>query len=370
MTEFNPQYKTLDHWRGVAVLGVMVFHGFGALRGAGQEPHPTLAWLKNLSDYGWFGVHLFFVISGYCIAANVYRLTASGRGPWDFIRDRLLRIYPVYWAACALAVAVGLAALPFNRGSLTNTLPLSFKALLANTLLLEPHVQVDPLLLVSWSLVYEIGFYLLVALGLALGLAGVNRWLLFGLAIALAIAGLLGVHSGPLYVLKYWPEFLCGSAVFLALWMRERHRLWGVFLALPLVFTLVALLGQNDPLYVVQITGAALFALFLWTLHPYDQSLAGRAELRWLANVGVISYSLYLVHVPLQGRVINFLSRFVSHDDFGYVFTQVAGWSVALAAAAIFYKVCEQPLNRWRRLRPAVRSRPVIVAQSTTTSVR
>jgi peptidoglycan/LPS O-acetylase OafA/YrhL len=75
------RYASLDHWRGVAALGVMVFHSFGAVRIAGQSVHPSIQWLKWLSDFGWFGVHLFFVISGYCIAANVCRM-AQHRLAW------------------------------------------------------------------------------------------------------------------------------------------------------------------------------------------------------------------------------------------------------------------------------------------------
>ncbi|NQT13101.1 MAG: acyltransferase, partial [Planctomycetes bacterium] len=291
MRSCDPRYVTLDHWRGVAALAVMVFHGFGAIRGAALEAHFTVAWLQKASGFGWFGVHLFFVISGYCIAANTCRLTASGHGARSFFKDRLLRVYPVYWAACILAVMVGLAALPFNRGSLAGTVPGSVRALLGNVFLLEPYLRVDPLLLVSWSLVFEVGFYLLVAIGIALRQLGASLWLLFGAAFILGVVGLAGVHPGPLYVLKFWPEFLCGCSVFLALWMRGRYRLWSVFVAVPPLFALLAFLGLEDQHRVVQMGGAALFAIVLWALHPFDRQLAEWRILRWLANVGVISYS-------------------------------------------------------------------------------
>ena len=96
---FDSRYKSLDHWRGAAALAVLLFHGFGSVRGTGLPVHSSIAWLKFISDCGGFGVDLFFVISGYCIAANVWLAAKEGSGPWSFLRDRLFCIFPVYWAA-------------------------------------------------------------------------------------------------------------------------------------------------------------------------------------------------------------------------------------------------------------------------------
>ena len=59
------RYLILDRWRGIATLAVVAFHSFGAARSTGQVVHPCIRWLKWLSGFGGFGVHLFFVISGY-----------------------------------------------------------------------------------------------------------------------------------------------------------------------------------------------------------------------------------------------------------------------------------------------------------------
>ena len=53
------RYGSLDLWRGVAALGVLGYHGFH-----GMTVHPIIQWLAWLCSFGWFGVHLFFVISG------------------------------------------------------------------------------------------------------------------------------------------------------------------------------------------------------------------------------------------------------------------------------------------------------------------
>jgi peptidoglycan/LPS O-acetylase OafA/YrhL len=348
VTGYELRYSSLDHWRGLAALAVTLFHGFGVVRGAGLEVHSGLRWLKSVADFGWFGVHLFFVISGYCIAANVYRLATTGRGPWEFVRDRVLRIYPPYWAACALSIAVGLLALPFNHGSLANSLPQGLDAAVANVLLIEPYVNADPLLLVSWSLVFETGFYFLVALGFTLRAWGVNLWILIAIAILLACAGLSGMNAGPFHVLRYWPEFVCGASVFLALWSRPRSRLPAAFISFPVMLVVFAVAVPGDSQTTWQLAGAALFALVLWVLHPFDEAISRWSGIRWMAAVGIISYSLYLVHVPVGGRVVNLLGRFVSASSVSFLWVQVAAWCASLAAGWLFFKYCERPLERLR----------------------
>lgn len=63
---------------------------------------------------------------------------------------------------------------------------------------------------------------------------------------------------------------------------------------------------------------------------------------------GLISYSLYLLHVPFQGRVINLGSRFIPVDSLMMLLLQVVGWTVAISVSIIFYKLVEKPLNNWR----------------------
>ena len=346
------RYASLDHWRGVAALGVMMFHSFGAIRMAGQSVHPSIQWLKWSSDFGWFGVHLFFVISGYCIAANVYHLVQHRLSPLDFLKDRLLRIYPTYWGACLFALVLALVSMPFNHTSLAHNLPSSLGEAAANILLVEPYAGVSPFLLVSWSLVYELGFYVLVAVGFALERAGMRfSWVLVA-AITLGFLGLFGPWKGALSILNFWPEFLTGSMVFIALWLNVRGiESARLLLLVPVAFAVTGIFTLPNLERIGQMLGASLFALALYFLHPFDYRIANWYPLTWLAWVGAFSYSLYLVHVPL-GRVINLGSRVIPHNSVWFVCLVVGHWIVGIAVAWTFYKFCEQPLERWRhRLR-------------------
>jgi peptidoglycan/LPS O-acetylase OafA/YrhL len=66
--------------------------------------------------------------------------------------------------------------------------------------------------------------------------------------------------------------------------------------------------------------------------------------------MGLMSYSLYLMHVPLQGRVINLGSRFIPTHSLALLGLQILGWIVAISASYLFYRLVEQPLNQRRLL--------------------
>ena len=169
------RYWTLDAWRGVASLWVMWFHLTNTWLAAPAAVAPN--WLRTGSMAGWFGVHLFFVISGYCVTARAARDLRRGFSVRAFFRDRLLRIYPVYWAALLLALALALAAHPFNHaawrsadGRANGVFPHDVATALGNVSLLDAWFRHVPgYLVVAWSLTHEIFFYALMAAGIALG---------------------------------------------------------------------------------------------------------------------------------------------------------------------------------------------------------
>src|SRR5688500_1963445 len=88
----------LDHVRGLAILGVMVFHGVEASYG-----HTVWidgpAWVRPAS-LGSLGVAVFFAVSGFCIHTSH---AASGEAGWGrFFLRRFFRIYPPYLLALVL----------------------------------------------------------------------------------------------------------------------------------------------------------------------------------------------------------------------------------------------------------------------------
>lgn len=99
MQTSKPRVHGLDTLRSLAIVSVIVFHvcGYG---GPGKLP----GWLIPLARFGWMGVDLFFVLSGYLIGSQLLRPYLAGRKPrlWEFYRNRLYRILPAYLVVLAL----------------------------------------------------------------------------------------------------------------------------------------------------------------------------------------------------------------------------------------------------------------------------
>lgn len=341
-------YESLSHWRGFAATWVAVFHCFSSwlLDGPGALPAPLLAFLRN----GWLGVHVFFVISGYCIAARLASDHRAGRSVIRFWLDRLWRIYPAYWMAVVASALLALLALPWNGGPLFSSsahigaLPGTIAEGLITLLSLEPWFSRPSYVLVAWSLAYEVAFY-----GLAGGLFSLAKftgrprhaYLLGGL-----IAG-IGLFPSIWSVLPFvtlWTHFYLGALAWLLV-----HRNHAGFSHTVAVFGPVALGAMLLPIpHAAGLRCAVAVAWLLVVLHRFDDRIAKHPAGLWLGWVGTFSYSLYLVHVPVVSRSRNLLERFWPPGRLEAIWVPIMALILAFAASRIFFLIIERSFERAR----------------------
>lgn len=144
--------------RGVAALAVVIHHTLEISNGAAGRFSPD--WITTS---GASGVDLFFVISGFIMLyVSFAQPVALSTG--DFLLKRIKRIYPFYWICCLLMLLMHFAGFMKHN-------PLTKYDILASFLLL-PSAQ--KLINVSWTLVYEIYFYLIFAVSLRFGSRGLS----------------------------------------------------------------------------------------------------------------------------------------------------------------------------------------------------
>ena len=103
-----PRLRSIDALRGIAAMGVVVYHCIG--QGVDLQPNNFLRYPVQLiqltSSFGYIGVFLFFVISGFCIHLQWARAQASGVNPTihfgSFWKRRIRRLYPPYIISLAV----------------------------------------------------------------------------------------------------------------------------------------------------------------------------------------------------------------------------------------------------------------------------
>lgn len=295
-----PPLQTLQALRAVSALLVVVYHlvHAEAVHGGGV----TL--LGGPAHFGFAGVDVFFVISGFIMA-----IVTSGRfgDPAEaarFLTQRAVRILPLDWLF-TLAIAVILALRPAALDP-----SLADKSLL-QSLLLIPQAG-GPLLVVGWTLTFELFFYAMTALALATGTARRVPLMIGGWATLLLM--LQGVTAdspwGRLFSSPLSFEFMAGVMVGL-FW----HRLPAA-LAIPALASGVAWMiisglllldvpghGQTDGIRTLAFgLPAALIVLGAVRLETEQRVRMPKP----LVMLGDASYSLYLSHVfvlSLAGRL-------------------------------------------------------------------
>ncbi len=162
------RFHEIDLLRAVACLMVVFFHY--AHRGAldGWSPAANPIGLSDFARYGYLGVHLFFIISGFVIFLSVRNATVR-----DFFASRVSRLYPAYWVAVPLTwVLVKFFDLP--------ELQVSWWEMLVNLTMVPHWFGVPYVDGAYWSLGVELQFYILVGVALKFDLDRRAEWFLAG----------------------------------------------------------------------------------------------------------------------------------------------------------------------------------------------
>jgi peptidoglycan/LPS O-acetylase OafA/YrhL len=314
--ERSRRYLSLDVWRGVACLMVLLHHASVALSWEEVGGDGLEAWLRrgilSLLKAG-VGPPLFFVMSGYCVAASIDSFRRKGTSPLGFLAKRLWRTFPPYWVALLgfVAVVTGLDALGLGRLhgglvslELTSPATLTRAQWLGNLTLTEswrPLVgggEGNEFTRIAWSLCYQEQFYLVCFLVMVVAPRRFHAVLaaatvaIVGFRVFAWDSGGLSRIDGTFPVL--WHEFAVGLAVY---WRfnraPSRGARWGIDLCLAGLLV-VACWTQFESTAEAAALGLALIALRRW-----DERIAGLSWLDPLRACGRRCYSIYLVHLPI-----------------------------------------------------------------------
>lgn len=341
MSTSHQRLASLDALRGLAALIVVLFHYlpyYDKLYGHGFELPSMLA---SALSFGRYGVHLFFILSGFVIFMTLERTSKAG---W-FGLARAFRLLPALWAAIALTFVSVHFLGPESRA-------VSVETALLNTTLLHEYLGKQHVDGAYWSLVVEVTFYS----WMALLFFNLRSWAqlrsVFAVWLMVSYAGVLWWKQIPegleflvkdLLFVKYAPLFMAGMLIY----RRHRHGTESVFDGLLLTASIGhGLLAYKMP-YSLFVLGC--FGVF---------SLAVYGRMNWLANrpmlwLGSLSYALYLVHQNIGYGVIDWSYREGLPGWLGISLALV----VAIALASLIHYLVEKPaLARFRAWRKRTES--------------
>lgn len=297
----------LDLLRFLAALAVVLYHytyrGFAADH-LSPVSYPAI---DGVTRYGYLGVELFFLISGYVVLLSAYGKTVR-----QFFLSRVTRLYPAFWAACtATFVFVRLLGPRFapTDARYSPYLAVYFKQYAVNMTMLFDYFGYLNLDTAYWSLTYEISFYFLITLLISYNLLTnippvIAGWLLLTLGCYLVLGSDSHAPVTYLFIPRYSPYFAAGMLFYL---LQHRMAAAGRLYALLLGAWALALYAAHHEMntlnqifhnpaaysYTVVAGVTTGFFLVFWLMVKRVFVLSPSP---WLLLLGSLTYPLYLIH--------------------------------------------------------------------------
>ncbi|MGH3388154.1 MAG: acyltransferase family protein [Actinomadura sp.] len=394
----------VDALRGVAALMVAFQHA--AYR---YVPH-LQGTIQQWFDPGTYGVMVFFLVSGYIVPASL----ARGGSVRRFWISRLFRIYPLWALASAIIAAMALTGVAGWRAGLDDLAPPT--AVLAHVTMLQDLLAVPNAINVLWTLSYEMAFYLLVVALFTVRLDGHPAGVACGLAVAgVTLGGLLptavlsraaGVDvvvalvtvlmavavccavAGPATV-RTAGALLGGALGLVLVAVNSRTGAWEGFTILAVMFAGTAVrhaesgrLGRRPAALTTAVVVGCAVAAGVWHSRAWELPAAAERAFqrgwtvavvtaaltfalglalrnarppRWLAGLGLMSYSVYLLH-PVLLLIFDQVVGRPRHDSPAMLAGAIA---MVLAVSWGTYRIVEAPMQRCgRRLGHRLERRP------------
>lgn len=346
-------YKSLQAGRAIAALLVVLFHLGGAIS---VDKYFGIKEFSIPFSFGNAGVEFFFVLSGFIIMTAHRNDIFKPHILPSYIKKRLIRIYPTYWV-----IFIPIFILAAGMPSLRHTVPYDIPILLKSLLLVPQDKDVvggtgAPVLIVAWTLQYEMFFYFCFALLIY------NKWLSLVAGITLCCFYLYAKFTN---CLLFPLSFLFDDFIFLFLMgmvISLLHKSKNLVVNRPifyaviggLMFLLIALdtVAQFNLFidWAVILYGLASCLIIFGLVQAEDEGyiIGGHS---WMQTLGDSSYALYLIHFPLISLLCKF-SLTIQLNKLGILGALIAYVAIlcaSLVGAVMFHLWIEKPIATYFR---------------------
>jgi peptidoglycan/LPS O-acetylase OafA/YrhL len=332
-------YRLIQVLRAVAAEMVVLFHATTLLHL--HDAHDFRTWPNGVA-----GVDIFFIISGFVMMISTAPLLRSTHPARTFFARRFERIAPMYWLATTAKVLALLAAPTLAVVGLGRWWHVLASYLFFPTR--SPIGAYSSVLAVGWTLIFEMLFYILFAIVLAIRLPRLPALAPVLIALAFAWTVPFVARHGTLhfYASTMQLEFLFGMLLAASIpFVRKIPASFAVLLAIASLLPLLlwhpaALLNWEGILWGIPALAVVTAAIAL-------ESPLGPHTPAWLLEIGDASYSIYLVHGFVVPIVCILFARYAGHEPYILPFALIVSIIVATLAGDLVYRLIERPIMQW-----------------------
>ncbi|MES2848590.1 MAG: acyltransferase [Bacteroidota bacterium] len=305
--------------RGIASAMVCFFH----LSYGNERLLPDSSLVKMTGKWGWAGIQIFFIISGFVIPYSMYVKNYAVSNMGTFLKKRIIRIEPPYIVSIILVLVLGYVStlMPFYRGG---PFHIDWLNVAGHIAYINVFTGARWLQDVYWTLAIEFQYYILIAL--AFGLVASKKQYLRILFFLLFTASLLlkPVLSSS-FIFGFATYFILGILLFQYYCRISTDT---EFWSLLFITISVSYYFEGPLLTGLSVVTVCMIAL-IKKVHPV------------FAFLGAISYSLYLIHIPVGGRIINITEAFI-HSTHGKELMVFVAFAFCILAAYLYYLIIEK----------------------------
>ena len=296
MSASSKRLDYIDALRVLALGSVILFHYLFSSISRGNLTSVNRSPLFGIAQYGYLGVELFFMISGFVILFSTQNRTAL-----DFWKRRFWRLYPMYWIGIAFVFVVSNLWFWDIKG-------VSLKQFIFGFTMFPTAFGVDWVDPAHWFLARELQLYIFVSFFMLVGLGKKLPQIFTYWAVLVMIWNLLNLDTYGIWFLNGFFSFMCGGAIIFSI----REWGWTPMRAIGLIASYLA--GMDTRMSKVQwldenrksphsalVIGIVITVIYLLILATLSKNLTVW-NVSWIGLAGAVTYPLFLIHDRL-GRM-------------------------------------------------------------------
>lgn len=336
----------LDVYRFIAAIMVVIYHY--AFNGIANGKVTEISYiLEDVTKYGYLGVELFFIISGFVIYNSI-----SSSTPSRFITSRFLRLYPAYWFCLIFtSIVIIIFGMEFQFN-------ISLYEVLVNFTMFQQLLGVDHVDGVYWTLTYELLFYLLIFMIFFLSNQKILQSFFIIWPYLLILMFILDLDALP-FMGGYFYFF--SSGVIISMICRSRKNHLYLSLCILLFLSINYSIGNADKfsveknIYYSHFVVSFIIVLFFLIMFALRFDFINNLKIPYSEVMGKITYPLYLMHAHIGYITLNMYGN----DENKWVLVPCLILSMILVSF-IIHKVIEDYMqNFWKSAFENVMLKPI-----------